>query len=183
MNIYFVRHGQTEWNVLKKVQGKADISLNKNGEIQALETAKMLEGKKIDLIISSPLKRARQTADLICQGRNIDIIIDKRIEERDFGEFEGLKTSQFNFNEFWSYKANVDYDNAENIRDFFKRVYGFIEDIVNKYSDKNILIVSHGGVSIPFNCYFNGLPNIECLLPLCLKNCEVATYKSFNKEN
>lgn len=90
MEILLTRHGQTDWNVLKKVQGKADIELNKKGIEQAEATRDTLKNEKIDLILCSPLKRAKQTADIINQERNIPIIIDERVSERDFGEFEGM---------------------------------------------------------------------------------------------
>lgn len=176
MEILLTRHGQTEWNLLKKVQGKADIELNEKGIQQAEETRDFLKNEKIDLILCSPLKRALQTAEIINQGRNIRMIIDERVSERDFGEFEGMPNTDFDFNAFWSYKQNLKYDKAENIKDFFGRVYDFLESIKNEYAGKRILIVTHGGISIPVKCYFEGIPNAETLLPLCLGNCEVAKY-------
>lgn len=104
------------------------------------------------------------------------MIIDERVSERDFGEFEGMPNTDFDFNAFWSYKQNLKYDKAENIKDFFGRVYDFLESIKNEYAGKRILIVAHGGISIPVKCYFEGIPNTETLLPLCLGNCEVAKY-------
>jgi len=176
MEILLTRHGQTEWNLLKKVQGKADIELNEKGIKQAEETRDYLKNEKINLILCSPLKRAMQTAEIINQGRNIKMIIDERISERDFGEFEGMPNTEFDFNAFWSYKQNLKYSKAENIRDFFGRVYSFLDSIKNEYAGKRILIVSHGGISIPVKCYFDGIPDAETLLPLCLGNCEVAKY-------
>lgn len=183
MEILLTRHGQTEWNVLKKVQGKADIELNEIGVKQAEETSKKLKDTRIDMIISSPLKRARQTADIINKDKKLPIIIDDRISERDFGEFEGKPTTDFDFNGFWSYKQNQKYDKAENIKDFFDRVYGFLDDIKEKYKGKRILIVSHGGISIPIKCYFNGIPNIDTLLPLCIDNCEVTRFNCREKDD
>lgn len=178
MDILITRHGQTEWNVLKKVQGKADIDLNDNGKNQAELTAKKLELEKIDLIISSPLKRALQTAEIINQSKNIQIIIDERISERDFGEFEGKETADFNFEEFWSYKENKEYERAENIKDFFDRIYKFLDEIKETYKNKRILIVTHGGVSIPMKCYFSEIPDMDTLLPLCIGNCEVEKFEN-----
>ncbi len=180
MEILLTRHGQTEWNLLKKVQGKADIELNKTGIQQAKTTRDYLKYERIDLILCSPLKRAIQTAEIINQGRNIRIVIDERVSERDFGEFEGMPNTDFDFNAFWSYEQNLKYDKAENIKDFFRRVYNFLDNIKNEYAGKNILIVAHGGISIPVKCYFEGIPNAETLLPLCLENCEVAKYSYKN---
>ena len=176
MQILLTRHGQTEWNVLKKVQGKVDIELNATGIKQAEETALKLKNTAIDIIISSPLKRARQTAEIINKEKNLPIIIDDRISERDFGEFEGKNRNEFSFEDFWSYKKAENYEKAEKIQDFFERIYSFLDDIKEKYKDKRILIVAHGGVSIPFRCYFEGIPDIENLTGLGLKNCEVRKY-------
>lgn len=177
MSILITRHGQTDWNAEHKVQGKADINLNETGKKQAEETREKLLSENIDLIICSPLNRAKQTANIINQGRNIQIIYDDRISERDFGEFEGKHTEDFDYNSFWSYKRNIKYERAENIRDFFNRIYSFLDDIIQTYPDKNILLVAHGGVCIPVNCYFNGIPQNDDLLSLVLKNCEYTKYE------
>ena len=177
MHIYITRHGQTDWNVEHKVQGKADIELNEKGKEQAKETANKLLNKDIDLIICSPLKRAKQTADIINENRNIEIIYDDRISERDFGKLEGLKQEEFDFQGFWSYKNNYKYERAENIQEFFKRIYSFLDEIKEKYKGKNVLLVTHGGVSIPVNCYFNGIPEDDDLLNLVLKNCDYLEYE------
>ena len=182
MSILITRHGQTDWNVEHKVQGKADIDLNETGREQAKETSKKLSSEKIDLIICSPLKRAKQTADAINNSRDIQIIYDDRISERDFGELEGKRQEDFDFKGFWSYQRNIKYEKAENIRDFFNRIYAFLDDINCMYPGKNILLVSHGGVSIPVNCYFNEIPQNDDLLRLVLKNCEYSKYEFTRKK-
>lgn len=176
MEILLTRHGQTEWNALKKVQGKADIELNEVGVEQANKTKELLQNEDIDLILCSPLIRAVQTANIINSDRNIPMIITEGLSERDFGEFEGKTKSEFDFEAFWSYKQNMQYQKAENIRSFFRRVYSFLDDVQLRYEGKRILLVAHGGISIPVNCYFNGIPDQETLLSLALKNCEVAKY-------
>ena len=95
MEILLTRHGQTEWNRMKKVQGRADIELNEEGRKQAEKTRELLQAEKIDLIVCSPLKRAIQTAEIINENRNTTIVIDERITERDFGEFEGMPNTDF----------------------------------------------------------------------------------------
>ena len=181
--IYLTRHGQTDWNVQKKVMGRCDEPLNETGLKQAEETRNNLLNKKIDIIICSPLQRAKQTAEVINTGRNIPIVYDERIIERDFGEFEGKETKEFDFHGYWNYYKNEQYQSAENIQSFFERVYGFLDDIVEKYQGKNVLVVAHGGVSIPVNCYFNKKIPEGSLVDagLVLGNCQVASYNS--KEN
>lgn len=174
--LFITRHGQTDWNVLHKVQGKADISLNAKGINQALQTKQKLESQKIDLIICSPLKRTKETAEIINSNRNIPIIYDEKISERDFGEFEGTEQENFDFEVFWSYYKNFKYQKAENIKDFFSRIYSRLDEIKSEYRNINVLLVTHGGVSIPVNCYFNGIPTEDNLLSLVLNNCEVVSY-------
>ncbi len=174
--LYVIRHGQTDWNVQKKLQGRADIELNSNGREQAKETMEKLRNVPIDFIISSPLKRASQTAEIINSVKNIPIVFDERIAERDFGEMEGMYKQQFDYDAFWNYEKNIVYEKAENIRYFFKRVASFLDDVKKEYKDKNILLATHGGVSIAIDCYFNGLPKDGECYKLCLGNCEVRKY-------
>lgn len=183
--IYITRHGQTDWNVLKKVMGRCDEPLNEIGLKQAEETRNNLLDTNIDLIISSPLKRARQTTEIINNGRNIPITYDDRIIERDFGEFEGMETKDFDFQGYWDYYKNLHFKEAENIQMFFKRVYDFLDDITEKYKDKNVLLVAHGGISIPVNCYFNNNIPTGSLVEagLVLGNCQVASYSIDNIKN
>lgn len=176
MKLLVVRHGRTNWNDLKKVQGTADIELNDEGIEQAEITAKLLENEKIDLIISSPLIRAVQTAEIINAIHKCNIICDERITERDYGEFEGLNKKEFNFIDFWTYSKNLKYNSSENIQDFFKRIFDFLDEIKEKYKDKTVLIVIHGGVSVAVNSYFEGIPKEGNPTKNHLKNCEVKTF-------
>ena len=123
--ILLTRHGQTDWNVQEKIIGRCDEPLNSKGINQANEVRKKLLGTHIDLIICSPLKRAEQTAQVINEGKDIPIIFDERIIERDFGEFEGFKYNEIDSNEFWNYYKNDHYERAENIQDFFKEFIYF----------------------------------------------------------
>lgn len=176
--IYLTRHGQTDWNVQKKVMGRCDEPLNETGLKQAEETRDNLMNTKIDIILCSPLQRAKQTAEIINDARNIPIIYDDRLIERDFGEFEGMQTKDFDFDGYWDYYKNEKYNQAENIQNFFERIYNFLNDIIEKYQDMNVLIVAHGGVSIPVNCYFNQVIPKGSLVEagLVLGNCQVASY-------
>lgn len=183
--IYITRHGQTGWNVQKKVMGRCDEPLNETGKQQALETKNNLSNTDIDLIICSPLLRAKQTAQVINESRNIPIIYDERIIERDFGEFEGMQTKDFDFHGYWDYYKNLQFKKAENIEIFFNRIYDFLNDITKQYQDKNVLLVAHGGVSIPVACYFNeNIPEGSLVdAGLVLGNCQVASYIIKEKNN
>ena len=174
MKIYVTRHGQTDWNVQGKTQGRTDIELNEVGIKQAKQTKEELKNVDIDLIICSPLKRAKQTAEIINEGRNIQIIFDNQIIERNFGEFEGKKIK---FDEFWDYNAHPRYQRAETIQEIISRISNFLDKIKGEYKDKNVLLVTHGGVSIAINCYFKGIPEDGKLINYCLHNCEVQEFE------
>ena len=115
MEIFVVRHGQTEWNALEKLQGQTDIELNEVGREQAQITGEQIKNENIDLIITSPLKRARETAEIINKNFNAPIIEDKRLMERGYGELEGktrierkmLKEISDEIDEFCNYNKNL----------------------------------------------------------------------------
>ena len=97
MRMYIIRHGETEWNAAGRLQGQTDISLNENGVRLARITGQALSHVNFDLIITSPLKRARQTAELVTEGKSIPIFEDARISEISFGSWEGLGSRKHNF--------------------------------------------------------------------------------------
>ena len=109
------RHGQTDWNLLGKIQGQTDIKLNDTGRNQAKETGMQIQNEKIDLIITSPLKRAKETAEIINKNFNVSIIEDDRLLERKYGRNEGstkediqeMEKKNPDVNELWNYNKNV----------------------------------------------------------------------------
>ena len=188
MEIFITRHGQTKWNALGKIQGQTDIELNDIGRGQAEETSELLKDEKIDLIITSPLKRAKETAEIINSKFNVEIIEDKRLMERGFGECEGmtkderakLKAVTPEVENIWNYNTNVNVYNMETMKDFCFRVYDFLDDLIKKYKDKNILLVAHGGVSVPIKFYFSRKPLEEFIDRDSIKglqNCEVIKFE------
>lgn len=189
MKILVTRHGQTNWNVLKKVQGQTDIELNDIGRQQAEETGELIRNEKIDLIITSSLKRAKETAEIINKNFKVTIIEDNRLMERKFGKSEGLtkndikmlKESNPELNDVWNYNRNIDFGDMEKMQDFCNRIYNFLDDITKNYKEKNILLVTHGGVSAVIECYFKNYPLenfVDRSIIKGLKNCEIAQYKA-----
>lgn len=180
MEIYVVRHGQTDWNVKNVFQGHIDTELNEIGIQQAKQTAAQFQKIKPDVILVSPLKRAIQTAEYISEVTGVEFSIEPCLIERYFGEMEGkANRPDWNIQMMLDYQKNYDREHIEPIRELFKRIYKFLDKITKKYKDKIIVLVTHGAVSQPIECYFNGEPEIldfEHLLPLALKNCEVRKY-------
>lgn len=175
MSVYIVRHGQTDWNLAYKIQGRIDVPLNEEGIRQAKETAAKLREIPLDLIFVSPLERARQTADIINEGRDLPIIVDPRIQEEYYGELEGhsrkeevyLKQRQSFFKR---------YPGGEGYLDVVARVYSFLNEAKAKYREKNILLVCHGGMSRVVNTYFEEMSNEE-FASYGLLNCEIKKYE------
>lgn len=182
MGIYFVRHGQTDWNVMGKLQGSSDIELNQTGREQAVITREHLKTIHMDAIYCSPLKRAKETAEIINELWHLPIQFDDRLKERNFGSMEGCLRKDVPFDNIWSSTEEVNFQEGESAVDFFKRVEQFLSEIVPMAKDKNLLIVAHGGVSIPFQCYFDGYDCVDNLTKLIISNCEVKAYKTEEKQ-
>ena len=179
MEIYVIRHGQTDWNVERKIQGHTDTKLNKTGKSQALELAKKLKNINFDLIISSPLTRASDTAKAINSFKSLNIIYDDSISERRFGDFEGksdLSEYDCNISMLLDYKLNYDKHDVEPLQEFFKRVNDFLEKCKKQYPNSKILISTHGGVAQAMEVILNNLPLDTDLQSLSLNNCEYKHY-------
>lgn len=146
MNIYVLRHGQTDYNVEGKFQGQVDIKMNRNGEEQTDKSTEELNKIKFDVVYSSPLARTIDTAKKI---KNTDIKIDKRIIERSFGSLEGQ-------NGIPDYEKYIEKYNIETIENLILRVNNFLDEILEICKTKeNILIVTHEGIAQVINLYFN----------------------------
>lgn len=184
MKIYIVRHGQTDYNLNNILQGQKDVPLNQNGKNQAIETAKKLSDINFDFIYASPLKRTMETCLEINKYHNKNIIYDNRLFERGFGDLEGLHGSKINMSQYWDTNLNLSNDNIESINDFLNRVKCFYDELYTKHKneDINILIITHNGVHIASNYYFNGMPQSNNLLTLCLNTCEYKVYDKAKNE-
>lgn len=173
MKIYLVRHGEVNHN-LYKLYNREDEDLNETGIKQAKQLRDKIKNIKYDFIISSPLSRARQTATII-NVDNKNIIIDDRLKERDPGSLSGQPLEVTNREEYWNYYTTIQYGTSENIKEFFNRVYNFLDELKTK-DYKNVLIVAHSGVSKAFSGYFNGINNGK-FLNRGLKNCQIKEYE------
>lgn len=174
--IYIVRHGETNYNVEGRYAGRIDVPLNDNGIKQAYLIKEKLKDIKFDKVFSSPLKRAYETATIIC-GDKYNIIKDDRLIERSNGELEGRLKKEIkeyiDFNDINENRFDI-----ENIVDFRKRVKEYIDYILDNYRGKNILIVTHAGVCIYARCYFEGDPQNGDYSKYKIKNCEVLEYEN-----
>ncbi len=142
-SFYFIRHGETEYNKLNVVQGQQDFSLNENGKGEAKYVGEKLKDLHFDLIYSSTLLRAKETALIIKKeaGFNIDIEYDKRLIERNFGELEGKKV--IDVFKYFANNTTHTVKGYESDKEVFLRVYSFIKEINSNMDNKNILVVAH----------------------------------------
>lgn len=176
MNLYVVRHCQTNSNKNKLFNGRNDEDINEYGIEQSKELKEQIKSFHIDLIISSPLTRAVHTAKII-NPNSSEIIIDDRIIERNTGELTLKNHSSIDISDYFSLNPKINYQNLEPIDFVIDRVYSFLDDISNHYANyNNILVVTHGYIARIINIYFNGIPEDGNLLNLRQKNGEVKKY-------
>jgi probable phosphoglycerate mutase len=154
--ILLIRHGETEWNAIKRLQGHLDIALNAEGERQAAALGQALLGERLDVIISSDLQRALQTAQAIAQPRGMTVALDSGLRERCYGAFEGVLYSEIadRFPEAYASWQARDIDarfpegerKAETLREFYERTINTIIRLASLYPGRKIALVTHGGV-------------------------------------
>ncbi len=153
MLLYIIRHGETAWNVMRKIQGAVDIPLNEKGIRLAKITGERLKDVPFDRAISSPLQRAYKTAELVLGKRNIPIETDKRIQEICFGDLEGTQVLNVDpLHPFYNFFADayhyVPARNGESIHDVCERAGKFYQELIHRedLQDKTVLIATHGCV-------------------------------------
>ena len=162
MKMYIIRHGQTPWNARKCLQGRSDVDLNENGIHLAELTGAALRDVPFDMAFTSPLIRAKHTAQCILAGREVPIVEDARLIEISLGIYEGCCYAEENRQvpQQWIenfFHAPQDYMAApggESLDDVERRTRDFMEDICDRkeLQDKTILVSTHG-------CALRGLLN------------------------
>ena len=154
MILYMIRHGETDFNRQRRIQGQSDIPLNAWGRELARRTGKGLEDVRFDLVVTSPLIRAKETAQLIVGEKSIPFIEEPRIQEIAFGEYEGLCCSKDGYNipdkNFLAFFDDPSHyqtpPKGESFQQIIDRTGCFMEELINRgeYADKTILISTHG---------------------------------------
>jgi len=159
-----VRHGETAWNAEHRVQGQLDVPLNEVGLAQALAASRVLAGEKVDVIYSSDLSRARQTAAPTAELFSLDVILDKDLRERHYGIFERLTYAEVktrypeDYARFEARDPDYAFRTGESLRDFSARSIAVISKIVKQNEGKHILVFTHGGVLDKLYRHVTGLP-------------------------
>lgn len=143
MNLYLVRHGQTDWNLLKKIQGTENIPLNETGRIQAALCARALSSISFEAIYTSPLSRAMETAQIISSyHKDIHILVEPGLTERDYGECAGLTYKEFHSS--YPEYPHILPEGIETSDKLRSRIYLAIRSCAEKHHDASILLISHG---------------------------------------
>lgn len=173
--VYFVRHGQTIWNVENKICGATDIGLTEQGHQQAIETGhKFLEQHiQADEILYSPLIRARDTALHISEITGIPAREELRLKEQNFGKFESTPRDGAEFK-----KAKGEfvtrYKGGESMLHLAQRIYNLLDEVTA--SDKTYILVAHNGISRVVQSYFYEMTNQE-YANFGVKNCAIIKYE------
>lgn len=179
MKIWLVRHGQTNLNKYKLMQGRTDEPLNDVGRSQGERARKSVGDIEFDAVYSSPLSRAIETASIVSGFPVSDIIVDKRITEVDFGKYELCKYSKLGVRMtlYWALPEVFSAPKGvEDICSMIRRSQSFIKDI-EKEDYENVLIASHGGILRAINGYLLDRRNGLRWRPK-MSNCEIRVYSS-----
>ena len=174
-HFYFIRHGETVWNVENKICGATDIELTERGHQQAIETGKkILEmGIKADMILTSPLVRAAETARHISEITGIPMQVEPRLIEQNFGRYESTPRDGAEFHEAKKDMASR-FGSGESMLQLAQRIYNLLDDV--KASDKEYILVAHNGIARIVESYFREMDN-EDFSSFGIKNCEVKKYE------
>jgi probable phosphoglycerate mutase len=178
--LLLVRHGETDWNRDGRWQGHSDTHLNDVGREQAVRVAGEVDG--VDVVYSSDLARARETAYIVATRLGLPVRLDERLRERSFGAWEG-KTGPEIEREFceaharWLGGNGPGAEDAEAFADFAARVQGFLADVLARHPDETVLVVAHGGSIRVIHALASGLDYVRDHRSIpAVPNCTVARY-------
>ena len=148
--IIFLRHGQAKNNTDRILAGRTPgVPLTDTGIKQAEQTGKLLEDMNISAIYSSPIQRAKHTAEIAGKHNSIDVTIDDRLIELDMGKFTGVPYDEIFashgnvFMKFYNGELEIAHNGVETFTDVKKRVLGIVDDILEKHPDQNVVLVTH----------------------------------------
>jgi probable phosphoglycerate mutase len=136
--ILLARHGETDWNRERRLQGSSDTKLNELGRSQARELAATLADVDLTAVYSSDLRRARETAEIVAASKGLTVHVDRDLRERSFGRWEGLTRG-----EIAKRFPGLDHD-GENDEEVRRRVLAAVRRIVEAHPGSQVLVVSHG---------------------------------------
>ncbi|WMY95326.1 MAG: 2,3-diphosphoglycerate-dependent phosphoglycerate mutase GpmB [Arsenophonus sp.] len=179
LKVYLVRHGETEWNVAKCIQGQSDSPLTKVGIKQAKLVAKRIQSIGITHILSSDLERTKKTAEIIAKFCHCDVIFEPRLRELNMGVLEGRPMNSLNDEEeSWCYNLvnglpGARIPKGESMEEITERMFSTLEECRLLPVNSKPLLVSHGiGLGALLN-YILGVP-LNAQRRLRLRNCSLS---------
>jgi broad specificity phosphatase PhoE len=181
--LLLVRHGETDWNRGGRWQGGSDTRLNELGREQASALAETLDGT-VDAIYSSDLARARETAEILAAKLGLDVHLDERLRERSFGSWEGLTTSEIeerftDEHRLWRRGEGQGAEDAEPFETFAARIASFLEELLERHPDEEVLVVAHGGSIRVVHAVARGLDYVRDHRTIpAVANCVVSKYRA-----
>lgn len=173
-SIYFVRHGESLWNVENKICGATDVALTTRGHAQAEETGRLIaaSGIKADVILHSPLIRAAETARHIAEQTGLPLRMEPRLIEQNFGKYEATPRDG---QEFRAAKEQFAcrYGNGESMLHVAQRIYNLLDEL--KTAGGDTILVAHNGIARVVQSYFHEMTNAE-YAAFGVKNCTVTRF-------
>ena len=148
MNLFLIRHGQTDWNIARRFQGQSDVPLNQTGRQQAKALADRLSAEHFDFVYSSDLQRAAESATIICRS---GFQSDARLREVNFGDWEGLTYDEIKSKHpepLAAWETDIFKNappNGETLEQLSARVRSMLDELYANYKEQTVLIVAHGG--------------------------------------
>jgi broad specificity phosphatase PhoE len=159
--LYLIRHAESTWNAEGRVQGQSDPPLSERGRAQAARLADRFRDSGVTALYSSPLQRARRTAERMAEAAGLSLQIDDRLKEHNVGLFTGLVWQDIvqqypDFARAWLERA-LDMPGGEKHEAFRARAAGVMQDIVARHPDGKVVVVTHGGILGEYLAHLLGL--------------------------
>lgn len=181
--LYLIRHGVTDWNEQRKLQGGTNIPLNERGRQMAREACEKYKDVKFDVCFSSPLDRATETAKIFIGDRDLNIEIDERLREISFGADEGIERCDTLVDHpihdlFYTPERYVPINGGETLEQLIERTGAFLKEKVYPLLEqgKNVLIVGHGAMNSSIICNIKGLEKKD-FWNEPMKNCQLLEFE------
>ncbi|MCL2574539.1 MAG: histidine phosphatase family protein [Defluviitaleaceae bacterium] len=156
MKIFTVRHGQTDCNLISRIQGHTNSPLNEAGLEQAKRIGRRLSREKVDIIYTSDLIRAAKTAEEINSHHGVELVPNEALREFNFGIFEGRIYGEVAHEIEYHYNKGLPMPNGESINENFKKIHNYLDEITAK-NHQNVILVGHFGTVRAAICYFLGM--------------------------
>jgi broad specificity phosphatase PhoE len=141
--LLLARHGETDWNRERRIQGHTDVPLNARGVKQARVLAEILAPVRLAAVYSSDLTRARETAAMVARAHSLDVLVERRLREKNFGSWEGL--TDVEIADRFPDAVRGRWGDGETTEQVATRVVEVIDVIRARHGDGTVLVVSHGG--------------------------------------